>query len=90
MVPVMSDEATGDAAGSSATLTDEAESWALSLLTSAHYELPEYGELLKAVPPGGLACLVAISLAAMEEYGVTKGLSPDETLAAFALELRTP
>lgn len=64
-----------------------AQEWAISVVTSAHYDLEEYPTLLHDIPVGGISALAAMAACAMTEYGITQGLSPDQAIMGFALAI---
>lgn len=61
----------------------EAEAWALSLITAAHYGLDEYVGLSQAPPPGGVAALASVACASIQEAADAKGVSADGLLKSF-------
>ena len=61
----------------------EAEAWALSVLTAAHYGLDEYVELSQSPPPGGVAALASVACASIQEAADAKGVSADGLLKSF-------
>lgn len=66
---------------------EEAEGWSFALLTAAHHDLDDYLEMSRTPPPGGVASLVALTLALLEEHGQLLGMSREEMLKAFTLSM---
>ena len=63
------------------------ERWAMAIMTAAHYELDEYKELVKSPPVGGISALTAVALSGITMYGITQGLTPEQALHGFALQV---
>lgn len=66
---------------------DEAQGWAISVITAAHFEMPEYCELAKSAPPGGIASLSSIAISALQMYGQSLGIEPDDMIRSFVRSL---
>lgn len=64
---------------------EEGEGWAFALLTAAHHDMDDYLEMSRNAPPGGIASLVALNLALLDEYGKTQGMTREQVLKAFTL-----
>lgn len=61
--------------------------WAIAVMTAGHYELDEFKDLAINVPAGGVSALVAVALSAIEMIGIHNGLTPEQALHGFALNV---
>lgn len=68
---------------------DDAQEWAISVITSAQFGLPEYCELVKIAPPGGISALASIAVSSLQMYGQSLGIEPDDMIRSFVATLNT-